>query len=157
MVDDGLRKASWQWEEGRDAAAQPATIDGDLRPYAELFLSGMGAWLKASKKRSMRAELYDLPKGGPLRVIRFLLQEGSAFSKIETVQPAGDLASVLKQIGNRLNVPISSVLIGEREIRVHAKNEVVIIKPAARRFWMRSSALEDVDAVIAESYLRASA
>ena len=114
----------------------------------------MGAWLEASKKRSMKAELYDLPKYGPLRVIRFLLQERSASAKIEVIRPDGEIADVLKQIGTRLSVPISSALIGEREIRVYAKNEVVIIKPAARRFWMKSSALEDVDAIIAESYSR---
>jgi hypothetical protein len=157
IVDDGLCKASWQWEEGRDAAAQPATIDNDLRPYAELFLGGIGSWLGASNKRSMTAELYDLPRYGPLRVVRFVLQERLTSSKIEVVRPDGELATVLKQIGRRLNVQISSVLIGEREVRVHARNEVVIIKPAARRFWMKSSALEDVDAVIAESYSRASA
>src|SRR5207253_5938167 len=132
------------------------TIDDDLRPYAELFLGGISSWLGASNKRSMTAELYDLPRYGPLRVVRFVLQERLTYSKIEVVRPDVKLATVLKQIGSRLNVQISSVLIGERELRVHARNEVVIIKPAARRFWMKSSALEDVDAVIAESYSRAS-
>jgi len=155
IIKDGLCKAGWQWEEGRDAIAQPATIEHDLRPYAELFLSGMAAWLQASKKRSMKAEVYDLPKYGPLRVIRFFLQERSASPNIEIVRVSEELAVVLKQIGNRLNVPISSALIGEREVRVHARNEVVIIKPAARRFWMKSPALEDLDAVITESYTRA--
>jgi hypothetical protein len=48
-------------------------------------------------------------------------------------------------------------LVGERELRVHGANEVVIIKPAARRFWMRIAALEDADAVIAESFAGAPA
>jgi hypothetical protein len=157
IVEDGLRKAGWHWKEGRDATALPSTIEDDLRPYAELFLSGVSNWLKAGNKRSMKAELYDLPKYGPLRLIRFCLQERSASSKIEVIRPDGELANVLKAIGNRLHVSITSSLIGEREVRVHSKNEVVIIKPAARRFWMKSSALEDVDAVIAESYSRASA
>jgi N-6 DNA Methylase len=157
IVQDGLCKASWQWEEGRDATAEPATIDSDLRPYAEMFLSGMDVWLEASGMRSMKAELYDLPKYGPLRVIRFVLQERSATPKIEVIQPVGELAEVLKQIGRRLSVQITSALVGEREVRVHAKNEVIIIKPAARRFWMKSSALEDVDAIITESYSGAAA
>jgi N-6 DNA Methylase len=156
LIGDGLFKAGWQWQEGRDATTGPATIEDDLRPYAELFLSGMAGWLAASKKRSMKAEIYDLPKYGPLRVIRFFLQERSASPNIEIIQLDEDLANILKQIGSRLSVSISSALIGEREIRVHAKNEVVIVKPAARRFWMKSSALEDVDAVVAESYSRAS-
>jgi hypothetical protein len=157
VVEDGFIKASWQWVEGREVAAQPATIQDDLQPYAETFLAGMNVWLEASKNRSMKAEIFDLSKYGPLRVIRFLLQSGGAASRLDIVRPEGELASLLKQIGGRLNVAISSALIGERELRVHAKDEVVIIKPAARRFWMRSTALEDVDAVVAESYSRASA
>jgi hypothetical protein len=153
IIQDGFSKAGWQWKEGRGAAAQPATIE-ELRAYAELFLSGMGTWLQASKKRSIHAELYDLPKYGPLRVIRFLLQESPASSKIQVIRPDGDLANVLKEISSRLSVSISSALIGQRELRVHAKDEVVIIKPAANRFWMKSSALEDVDSIIAESYSR---
>jgi hypothetical protein len=156
-VEDGFVKASWQWVEGREAAANLATIQDDLRPYAETFLSGMNVWLEASKKRSMKAEIFDLPKYGPLRVIRFLLQNREAASKIDIIHPEGELANLLRQISGRLNVPISSALVGERELRVHARDEVVIIKPAARRFWMKSTALEDVDAVVAESYSRASA
>ena len=61
VVHDGLRRAQWQWEEGRERAAEPATIKDDLEPYAWSFLTGVGAWLHASNRRSMRGEIFELP------------------------------------------------------------------------------------------------
>ena len=63
----------------------------------------------------------------------------------------GSPRGLLERIGERLNVPIGSFLIGQREIRVQGADEVVMIKPAARRHWMGVSALEDADAVVARS------
>ena len=58
----------------------------------------------------------------------------------------------LTGLANALAVPLSNSIIGQRELRVHGRNEVVIIKPAAHRHWMGVSALEDADSVIVESF-----
>ena len=71
---------------------------------------------------------------------------------MDVVTPDGDLKDVLDRIGERLEVPVANSLIGQRELRVHGRNEVVIIKPAARRHWLGVSALEDADSVVAESF-----
>ena len=60
-------------------------------------------------------------------------------------------------VGHQLRVRLGAALVGERELQVHGEDEVVIIKPAARRFWMRSVGFEDADAVIAESFTGATA
>jgi hypothetical protein len=152
VIQDGLLRAEWQWDEGRKHASCPATIDDDLRPYANVFLSAINAWLSVSKKRSMKAEIFDLPTLAPLRVVRFMLRQGPQLPAVEVVRPQGDLASVLRAIGSKLNVPIATSLVGQRELRVHSQDEVVLIKPAARRYWMKISALEDADAIVAESF-----
>jgi hypothetical protein len=154
IAGDGLIKAGWQWREGREQSAAPADLNADLRAYADTFLMGIDAWLQASDKRCMRAELFDLPPRAPLRVIRFVLENVARSSSIEVIRPLGDLGVVLGRIGQRLGVQLSTSLVGQRELRVHGTDEVVIIKPAARRFWMRIAALEDADAVIAESFSR---
>jgi hypothetical protein len=64
---------------------------------------------------------------------------------------------ILARISKRLKVKIASALNVERELRIHSRSEVVIIKPAARRYWMGIAALEDADAVIAESFSGGSA
>jgi hypothetical protein len=157
IVRDGLLRAGWQWSEGRNASADPATLHDDMVAYASTFAAGLDAWLQAANARHLRAEVFDLPMASPLRVVRFVLEKGPRPPAVEIVQPNGGLSNVLDRIGRRLHVRIGSALVGERELRVHGEDEVVIIKPAARRFWMRSVALEDADAVVSESFTGAAA
>jgi hypothetical protein len=157
IVGDGLIRAGWQWAEGRDASADPASVRGDLVAYAEAFAVGLDAWLQAANARHLRGEIFDLPIMSPLRVVRFVLGIGRCEPRIDVVAPNGRLSDLLDRIGRRLQVRLGSALVGERELRVHGHDEVVIIKPAARRFWMRSIGLEDADAVVSESFTGAAA
>ena len=94
----------------------------------------------------------SLAEAAPLRVVRFVLENGKGRSTVELVSSQGKLSTVLDRIGRRLGVRLGTALAGERELRVHGANEVVMIKPAARRFWMPGSALEDADIILAESF-----
>ena len=152
VVSDGLLRAGWQWEEGREQSVAPADIQSDMTRYAAVFLTVIGGWLSARKKRRMRAEVLDLPRHTALRVVRFVLEDGAGDCNVEVVQPEGELSEVLNHIGKRLKVKLATALSGARELRIHGRNEVVIIKPAARRYWMGIAALEDADAVVAESF-----
>ncbi len=151
VVQDGLAQARWQWLEGKRNAVKPAD-EADLQAYARAFLRTMDVWLSAGERRHMRAEIYRLPSDAPLRVIRFILEEGPGPSKaVKVITPAGDLSEVLARIGERTRVQITKELVGLRDLRVHAEDEVSIIKPAARRNWLRVHALEDADGVVSAS------
>ena len=153
VARDGLFRASWQWKAGRIVSVEAVSV-GQMSEYARMFLSAVDVWLSAANKRRIRAEVFELPERAPLRVVRFVLEERSEHSelpKLQVVRTDRDLRDVLDRIGERLDVPLARSLVGQRELRVHDQNEVVIIKPAARRHWMGVSALEDADSVIAES------
>ena len=151
VVRDGLFQASWQWHEGKLKSVEPAD-EADLRDYARAFLATMDAWLSASNGRRMRAEIYRVPDNAPLRVMRFVLEEAPGPSRdVKEVTPDGALSDVLKSIGKRTSVRITEELIGIRDLRVHAADEVSIIKPSARRNWLRVRALEDADQVVQDS------
>lgn len=152
VARDGLFRASWQWQAGRDESAKAADTNPHLMDYADTFLAAVDVWLAATKRCRMRAEVFDLSPCAPLRVIRFVLEERSGASVAKPVRPEGDLKGVLDSISQRLDVRLGTSLVGRRELRVYDHNEVVIIKPAARRHWMGVSALEDADAVIVESF-----
>ena len=152
VVRDGRFRASWQWKDGRERSVEAAAPEPHLLDYARTFLSVMDAWLAAGKRRHMRAEVFDLPERAPLRVVRFVLEEGYAASTAEVVAPEGPLQDVLDRIGHRLKVRLADSLSGQRELRVHGRREVVVVKPAARRHWMGVSALDDADAVVVESF-----
>ena len=157
VIRDGLFRSSWQWDEGRISSVAPADIQSDVSEYAQVFLSVVSGWLSARKKRRMRAEVFDLPPQSALRIVRFVLENGPGKSTVKVVRPDGELAQVLYRIGGRLQVKIATALAGNRELRIHGRSEVVIIKPAARRYWMGVAALEDADAVVAESFTGAKA
>lgn len=152
VVRDGLLRASWRWQAGREKSVADANARTDIARYAEVFLSVIGGWLSARNKRHMRAEIFDLPSGSALRVVRFVLEDGPGNASVEVVTPEGELNDILARIGKRLKVKLATALSSERELRIHGRNEVVIIKPAAQRYWMGVAALEDADAVVAESF-----
>ena len=151
VMRDGLSRASWQWQTGKLHSVAPAD-EADLRAYAGAFLWTMDAWLSAGKRRHMRAEIYRLPTDAPIRVIRFILEEGPGPSEeVKVITPEGELSEVLARIGKRTSVQISKELVGLRHLRVHAEDEVTIIKPAPRRNWLPVHALEDADGVVSAS------
>ena len=150
VVRDGLFRASWQWKAGRDKSVASAGTN-DLQGYARAFLYTMDAWLSTSNRRRMRAEIYDVAHDAPHRVIRFVLEDTPGPSTVKIVRPDGPLNSVLAQIGGHTKVQITDALIGMRELRVHGRDEVSIIKPAARRHWLGVCGLEDADAVVNDS------
>ena len=154
VVHDGLFRATWQWKAGKNASVKAANVS-HVSDYARKFLAAVSVWLSAANQRRMRAEVFELPEHAPLRVVCFVLEERSEspeFPELKVTRADGDLRDILDQIGERLDVPLAKSLVGQRELRVHGHNEVVIIKPAARRHWMGVSALEDADTVIVESF-----
>ncbi len=151
VARDGLVRAGWQWKSGRVASARAAEMDADMLIYAQTFLSAVDAWLAEGKRRRMRGELFDLSASAPYRVVRFILEDEIGPSTTGLVRTEGRLRDVLDRIGERLNVRIGEALVGQRALRVYGPNEVVIIKPAARRHWMGVSALDDADAVVSDS------
>ena len=151
VMRDGLFQASWQWQKGKLHSVEAAD-EGDLEAYAAVFLATMDAWLDASSSRRMRAEIYRVRDDAPLRVIRFVLAEAPGPSdEVTVITPDGPLSTVLAGIGERTSVRITDQLFGLRDLRVHAIDEVSIIKPAARRNWLRVQALEDADQVVEDS------
>ena len=151
VVRDGLAKTSWTWQRSRRESVAPAGI-AELEGYARAYLGTMDAWFSARNVRRMRAEILELPASASLRIVRFVLEERPGPSIIETVPAEGDLAAVLKQIGERLGVRIADSLVRAREARVNGPEEVVVIKPSARRHWMGVPALEDANALVAKSF-----
>lgn len=151
VARDGLIRAGWQWKAGRLASARAAEIDTDILSYAQTFISAVDAWLVEGKRRRMRGEVFDFSASAPHRVVRFVLEEGIGPSTTDVVNTEGRLRDVLDQIGERLSVRIGDSLVGQRAFRVYGPNEVVIVKPAARRHWMGVSALDDADAVVSDS------
>ncbi len=157
VVEDGRRCATWQWAVGRDEADRAAEYE-QLKQYAEAFCLSIDTWFQAAAERRFRTEVYDLGPTEPLRVVRFALEDHPPPSRIVRI-PHSEvcLADLLDDIDSRLGMSVAEQLVGLRELRIHDRREVVIVKPAARRFWLRVSALDDARAVLATSFAESTA
>lgn len=151
VVADGRLRATWQWEVGRDAAAAAAD-EHDLRDYAQAFLLSMDAWFQAANERRLRAEIYYTRRTEPLRVVRFVLEESPPPSHT-VVRKDMSLPAVLADTEARLETSITRELVGLRQLRIHSHREVVVVKPAARRFWLGVAGLDDARAVLTKSFV----
>ena len=150
VVRDGRLRATWQWEAGRDEAAEPVG-ESELREYAKTFLMSMDAWFRAAGERRLRAEIHRIRGSAPFRVVRFALEDDPPPSRV-VVRQAGPLPAVLDEIDAKLGTSLARELVGARELRVHGRREVVIVKPAARRHWLAVAGLGDARAVLAKSF-----
>ena len=147
VIRDGLVRASWQWKEGQSRSVEPVGV-AELQTYARAFLTSMDVWFSALNRRRMRAQIYDLPEDAPLRVVRFVVEERPCPSVAEVIRPTRSLQSLIRDIGARTKVNVESGLVGNRALRVHAHDEVSIIKPAALRHWLGVCGLEDAGLVV---------
>ncbi len=150
VVQDGLFRASWQWEDGRLESAAPAAVR-HLRAYATAFLSVIDPWLALAGQARMRAEVYDGASHDPLRIMRLVLEPKAGSSQIDIISLDEPQQDLIKRIGARLNEDVERLLVGARELRLYGPREAVIVKPAARRHWLTVHALEDARAVLTES------
>ncbi len=151
VARDGLTCAGWHWKSGRLASVEPADTDTDLLAYSDAFLSVVNAWLAVGNRCRMSCEIFEFSKKIAYRVIRFFIEDGASKPEIRVIKPEGNLQDTLDRIGDRLQVSIGKFLIGQHTLRVYGPDEVIIIKPAAKRHWMCISALNDADAVVSDS------
>ncbi len=155
LVLDGLERGSWQWAPSRQQSAKHATTE-DVTAYAHVLLEALDSWLRPLGRHSVQADVYALPLDAPLRVVRCFLVAGehASTARVNRVVPSSSLRRLLDDVGKRLRVHISEALVGQRELRVHGPDEVVLIKPAACYSWTAGKALEDADAVILDTMQR---
>lgn len=150
VVADGRVRATWQWKAGWSAADRGAE-PRHLQDYARAFLLSMDAWLHAANERRFRAEILDAGTSSPLRIVRFVLEDHPPPSRV-VMGPEVALGDLLRDIDTRLGVSVARELAGARELRIQSRREVVIVKPAARRYWLGVAGLDDARAVLVKSF-----
>lgn len=150
VVADGRVRATWQWKAGwsaSDGGAEPR----HLQEYARAFLLSLDAWMHAANERRFRAEILDVGPTSALRIVRFVLEDHPPPSQVVT-RPEVALGDLLSEIDARFGVSIARELAGARELRIHSRREVVIVKPSARRYWLGVAGLDDARAVLMKSF-----
>lgn len=146
VIREGLARAKQEYVGGRLQADQPIKVS-ELTAYARTFLDVLNAWCAALGRERYDAEVLDVRNESPLRVIRFM---AGGSGEIHSVNITDDLKGAIQRIGNKLKLPIAERLSAVRELRVHSEQELVIIKPSAKRFWSAAAGLNDADAALGD-------
>jgi hypothetical protein len=89
-----------------------------------------------------------VPAAAALRVVRFV-RDGRA--EIRESVAETPLRDVLATIGRRLRLSVTEHLTVARELRVYVDDEVIVVKPAAARYWTENAGLSDADSCLGDS------
>ena len=146
VVLDGLERSKREYKAGRVDSDRPPT-SGELRSYADAFLSVINAWQGALGRTAFGASILGVRGAAPLRVVRFVAGRDTEV-RFDSVD--GKLDEILGQLGRRMRLPISERLSAARELRVHGTGELLVIKPTARRYWTAASGLNDADSALGD-------
>jgi hypothetical protein len=131
VIQDGVARAEREYLSPRLISDQPISTK-KLEPYAEAFLQVLNAWCTALKRSPFDAEIFNVRREVPLRIVRFA---AGGNGKIKNVDVDDDLNQSVAKIGKRMRLPIAERLAAVRELRVHAERELYVIKPSASRYW----------------------
>ena len=131
------------------SAATWAPSPAQLSQYAKTLIGAIQPLLAARSGRYMGAEIFDAG-AAPLTVIRFYIgSRKEDQGRIRSVQIEG-MDKVLSEIEKNLDSPVTDEIFTRRVLRVYAENCVYVVKPSQYRYWCRSAALNDFDAIMAE-------
>ncbi|MGI9322188.1 MAG: hypothetical protein ACR2PJ_01270, partial [Pseudomonadales bacterium] len=150
IVQDGLQRNGPEWGRKHQLAAKPSSSRINALEYARTLLAEIQSRVGKRDQGRVRAEVIDLPRRSPLRLVRLVREEQPMDSGVNMVAPQGDLSQILADMDERLNVRVQAALSEKTELRVHGKDEVLIIKPGARRHWLCTNALVDADLLLEE-------
>jgi len=99
-----------------------------------------------SRRQSLSAEVYDVE--GPLRVVKFrFVLCGNSGPTVDVVARQ-DLSGLLEKIAASFDSEISTQIYTRRHLRLYAGDTFYIVKPAQKRFWIRSAGMADGDSVV---------
>jgi type I restriction-modification system DNA methylase subunit len=123
---------------------KPPTGD-ERRDYATTLIKSVGEWMRRGTE--VRASLEG--KNADLAVLRLSLNgagDGPNYVEHDDVLVSDTLAKVMQHIrqpldGNFLLMP---------DLRVFIDKRLYLVKPMQRRFWLRSTALSDADAIASD-------
>lgn len=119
-----------------------ASTPSDRRAYARTLVDSLAVWL--DDDCAVRARL--VARNDDLAVLQLTLRDGrSAFDYAE--DDDATVGAVLSRLAHRIEQPIPGNFQSTPDFRVFLDRELFLVKPAAKRFWLRSAAMADAHAI----------
>ena len=118
------------------------TGEGDRREYARVLVSAVSDWMNPNK----RASAALVARNDDMAILRLRqISPGRDTGYVEeTDSQVGDvLAEISRAVGDELPGNLQQM----PDLRVYANEDMYLVKPNRKRFWMRSCALVDAEQI----------
>ncbi len=126
---------------------RPSTPD-DRRAYARTLAGALADWLDGDG--SIGTHL--VARNDDLAILQLSLRDGpGAFDYVEDDDES--VAEALSRIAEHIHEPLPGNFQALPDFRVFAGRDLFLVKPAGKRFWLRSAALADANAIVIDLHM----
>ena len=145
VVDDTVEQIIPAVQPSRGAAPEiwRASTPSDRRAYARTLVDNLVDWFEGDCSIGTRLVACN----GDLAILRLSLQDGpAAFDYAEA--DSGSVAAALSRLVEHVRQPLSGNFQSMPDFRVFIDRDLFLVKPIGKRFWLRSTALADANAIV---------
>jgi N-6 DNA methylase len=142
----------------RRAAEVPKTEF--LVEYAVEFASAVNAFLRTRGVRHLEGRVYPSRPTIPatlratnLTAVRFSMVSGAPNGQDVKVGRIHEIEGITDILQRNMRTDLPSYLGERRQLRIYEPDTVLIVKPAEQRYWSRTAALDDADAILADHWV----
>ena len=114
----------------------------DRQSYAEALIRSMAEWFVPDCTIGIRLEA----RNADLAVLRLTLEDGRKRAEYAE-EDNGSVGTVLAKLSEHLHQPLPGNFQLMPDFRIFVGSLLYLVKPTRRRFWLRSAALADADAI----------
>ena len=126
---------------------RPST-PGDRREYARTLAGALADWFEGDSSIGTRL----VARNDDLAILRLSLRDGpGAFDYAEDGDES--VAAALSRLAKHVGQPLSGNFQTLPDFRVFAGRDLFLVKPAGKRFWLRSAALADANAIVVDLHM----
>ena len=144
LVNDTVERIIPSIQPGRNRYPdiwEPADRE-DRQSYAETLIRSMAEWFDPDCTIGIRLEA----RNADLAVLRLTLEDGRKRAEYAE-EDNGSVGAVLARLSEHVHQPLPGNFQLVPDFRIFIGNHLYLVKPARRRFWLRSTALADADAI----------
>ena len=122
-----------------------ASTASDRRAYARTLVDNLADWFEGDGSIGTRL----VARNDDLAILRLSLEDGPAeFDYAE--DDDASVAAALSRLAEHVHRPLPGNFQSLPDFRVFIDRDLFLVKPVGKRFWLRSAALADANAIVLE-------
>ncbi len=151
IVNDGLDYAIDLFQEGEKSNAYKRATTVEIEKYAKQLCTDLNDILGYTTGGTVASSLvYETAQNSPLALVSIKFSKSVKSVLVEKVAFSEALGSLLKQIDDYSYEKHSESIYFRKVLKYYNDDTIYIIKPCEKRFWSRSSAMNDADEIVFE-------